>query len=108
MLLGEEIIIFTDHRNLTFNNFNTQQVLCWCCFIEEYSPKLFYLQGKLNVLADLFSCLLCFSDAGGMEGKNAATSDTSEPMDMMQFAELYECLQELPEMDIFLLFLTTC
>ena len=92
MLLGAEIKIFTDHRNLTFNNFNTQRVLRWRCFVEEYSPQLFYLQGKLNVLADAFSRLPRFSDAGGMEGKNEASSATPEPMDMMQFAEIYECL----------------
>ncbi len=34
-----------------------------------------------------------------MEGKDAYASATPEPMDMMQFTELYECLWELPEMD---------
>ena len=101
MLLGADIEIFTDHRNLTFNNFNTQRVLRWRCFIEEYSPKPFYLQGKLNVLADAFSSLPHFSDAGGMEGKNAASSATPKPTDMMQFTEIYECLRELPEIDNF-------
>jgi hypothetical protein len=88
MLLGAEIKIFTDRQNLTFNNFNTQRVLRWRCFVKEYSPKLFYLEGKLNVLADAFSRLPRFSDAGGMEGKNAASLATPEPMDMMQFAEM--------------------
>ncbi len=99
MLLGADINIFMDHRNLTCNNFNTQRVLCWHCFIKEYSPKLFYLQVKLNVLADAFSRLPPFSDAEGMEGKNAATSDTPEPLDMIQFVELYERLWEQPEME---------
>ena len=40
MLLGAEINIYTDHRNLTFKNFNTQRVLHWWCLIEEYSRKI--------------------------------------------------------------------
>ncbi len=51
------------------------------------------------MLADAFSRLSRVSYAGGIDVNNAASLVTPEPMDMMQFAEIYKCLQELPEMD---------
>ena len=70
MLLGANINIFTDHRNLTFANFNTQRVLRWRCYVEEYAPKLFYLQGKLNVLVDACSRLPRFDSLEIIKGKS--------------------------------------
>ena len=80
MLLGAEINIYTEHKNLTFANFNAQRVLRWRCYVEEYAPKLFYLQGKLNVLADAFSRLPRFDSSEIMKGKSLETQTQSLPL----------------------------
>ena len=103
MLLGAELNIYTDHRNLTFANFNTQRVLRWRCFIEEYSPKLYYLEGKLNTLADAFSRLPRF-DSDEVEQKKSSLSGESVLLqDAYHSAyaetELLECLRYHPDMD---------
>ena len=64
MLLGADINIFTDHINLTYDNFSTQRVIRWQLYVKEYAPKLEYIKGKLNVLADAFSRLPRFEDGG--------------------------------------------
>lgn len=61
-ILGAKLNIYTDHKNLTSVNSNTQSVLMWCNIVEEYTPNIFYLEGKLNVLADAFSRLMRFDD----------------------------------------------
>ena len=55
ILIGHSIRVFTDHKNLTYKNFNTERVMRWRLIIEEFGPELIYLQGKKNVVADALS-----------------------------------------------------
>ena len=57
ILLGQQIIVHTDHENLTYKNFNSDRVMRWRLFIEEYSPDLRYIKGEDNVVADALSRL---------------------------------------------------
>ena len=55
ILLGQKIVVFTDHRNLMYKVFNTKRVMRWRLIIEEYGPKLRYIKGTSNVVADALS-----------------------------------------------------
>ena len=57
ILLGQKIVIHTDHKNLTYANFNTDRVIRWRLIIEEYGPELQYVEGPKNVVADALSRL---------------------------------------------------
>ena len=51
------MLIRTDHKNLTYANFNTDRVIRWRLIIEEYGPNLRYIEGPKNVVADALSRL---------------------------------------------------
>lgn len=57
ILLGQRIKVYTDHKNLTYTNFNTERVMRWRLIIEEFSPELIYLKGQTNLVADALSRL---------------------------------------------------
>jgi hypothetical protein len=57
MLLGANIHVFTDHKNLTFDTLKTQCVLRWHTKIEEFLLMLHYIEGPHNILANNLSRL---------------------------------------------------
>ena len=104
MLLRSEFHIHADHKNLTFKNFNTQRVLRWRCFIEEFSPKLYYIPGPENVLADNLSRLDRMPDLASplqiMDEESKELSKELEDLDsfysIFDDKELVDCLINLP------------
>jgi Integrase zinc binding domain/RNase H-like domain found in reverse transcriptase len=62
ILLGQKIVVYTDHKNLTCKNFNTERVMHWRLILKEYSPELRYIQGESNVVADALSRLDMLAD----------------------------------------------
>ncbi len=80
MLYGAKIRIYTDHRNLTFNNLSNQRVLRWRLFLEQFNAEWYYLEGKLNILADAFSHLPKF-DYSGAEERQESLSMEPVPFD---------------------------
>jgi hypothetical protein len=70
MLLGADIHIFTNHKNLTFETLKMQSVLHWHGKIEEFSPILHYIKGPHSILANNLLRLHCLvTPAQSTEGK---------------------------------------
>jgi hypothetical protein len=58
MLYGcPNIHVFTDHMNNMFEHLQTQHVLQWRLFLDDYSIKFHYIKGNSNLLANVLSCL---------------------------------------------------
>jgi len=57
ILLGQQIEVFTDHKNPVYKQFNTERVMRWRLLLEELGPKLTYVKGANNIVADALSRL---------------------------------------------------
>ena len=82
ILLGQQIVVYTDHQNLTCKTFNTERVMRWRLLLEEYSPEIRYIPGENNIVADALSRL------------DLTNNEPYEQMSIEQIAELYADAEE--------------
>ena len=59
MLWGQQIKVFTDHANLMRDalGLTSDRVYRWRLLLEEYGPKIVYIKGIHNTVADAVLCL---------------------------------------------------
>ena len=57
IILGHQITVYTDHKNLTYKHFNAERVIRWHLIIEEFGPELKYIKGENNGVANNLSHL---------------------------------------------------
>ena len=57
ILLGNQITVYTDHKNLTYKMFITERVMRWRLILEDFDPELKYIKNENNVVANALSCL---------------------------------------------------
>ncbi len=54
MLWGQDIKVYTDHKNLTRDALGliSDRVYCWRLLLEEYAPEIIYIKGIHNTVVD--------------------------------------------------------
>ena len=57
ILLGQKVIVHTDHQNILYNKLSTDRVVRWRLLLEEFGPEFKHVNGKDNVIADALSRL---------------------------------------------------
>ena len=57
ILLGQKVIVHTDHMNIIYGNLNNDRIIRWRLLLEEYGPEYQHISGVDNVVADALSRL---------------------------------------------------
>ena len=59
MLWGQKLIVYTDHKNLISDALGgtSDRITRWRLLLEEFDPKLEYIKGDDNLVADAISRL---------------------------------------------------
>ena len=55
ILLGHKLRVYTNHKNITCKNFNTNRVLILILILKEYGTYIEYIKGEKNIVAEALS-----------------------------------------------------
>ena len=104
MILGAELHIHTDHKNILGVGDSSQRRLRWISYVDEYGPTLHYIEGPSNVVADTFSRLSRTDDpTSSMVGKKEPRQDLAESyFSWTDDKEMVECFLNLPDEECYL------
>jgi hypothetical protein len=67
VLVAQQIVVHTDHQNLSHKNFNTEHVMRWHLIIEEFRPTMIYIKGPKSIVADTLSHLKMTSNTESLD-----------------------------------------
>ena len=92
ILLGQCIMVHTDHLNLLYKKLASNCLVQWCMLLEEYGPTFVHVKGEKKVVAEVLSRLdmeVCSKDTISQEESNKELSYvTTEDMELEEFPML--------------------
>ncbi len=101
MLLGTELHIYIDHKNILNVGDLSEWQLCWIFYVDEHGPTIHYIEGPCNIIADKFSRLLRIDVPSTLVGKKAAhvvsnSESKSLYSSLTDDKEILQCFLNLP------------
>jgi hypothetical protein len=101
ILLGAELHIYTDHKNILNVGNLSEQRLRWISYVDEYGPTIHYIEGPWNVIADTFSRLLHKNVPSTLVRKKAAHIVSDSELESLYSSlidneEILQCFLSLP------------
>jgi hypothetical protein len=105
MLLGAEVYVHSDHKNIVSIGDSSQQRLCWIFYVDEFGQEIHYVEGQRNVIANTFSRLLHSDVSSPLVGKTAANAVSNSESNnrnesshslLMDDRDITDCLMDLP------------
>jgi hypothetical protein len=101
MLLGAELHIYTDHKNILHVGNSSERQLRWISYVDKYGPNLHYIEGPHNNIADTFSRLSRKDVPSTLVGKKAAHSVSHSELESLYLSliedeEILQCFLNFP------------
>ena len=101
MLLGAELDLYTDHKNILNVGNLSEWRLHWISYVDEYGPTIHYIEGPHNVIADTFSRLSRKDVPSTLVGKKATHVVSDSELELLYLSliddkEILQCFLNLP------------